>query len=125
MQVDENVVQGLRRVGMSEEDIAKLLDTQTEEPEVLDFEVYEDCWESVQFFLKVQTQWIYRTSGKPLGLSTLVFSERAGLNNSAVESTMRMEMVPRRKQSALLADLRLMELAVLEADVEMAKNEKG
>jgi hypothetical protein len=125
MRVDDNVAQGLRRFGMSEEDIAELLGTQTEEPEVLDFEVYEDCWESVQFYLKVQTQWTFKTVGTGGGLGMLMVAQRVGLNNAAVESTMRMEAVPRRKQAALLADLRVMELAVLEADVEMAKNDKG
>ncbi|CAM8626993.1 Bacteriophage TLS, TfmB [Comamonadaceae bacterium] len=120
--VDDNVAQGLRRVGVSEEDIAKLTGAQEAAAQALDFEVYEDCWESVQFFLKVQTQWCWKTSGHSAGLGSLVFSEKAGLNYPAVESVMRMEMVPRRKQAALLADLREMELAVLAAEAEIAKN---
>ncbi|OGA98121.1 MAG: hypothetical protein A3E79_11730 [Burkholderiales bacterium RIFCSPHIGHO2_12_FULL_61_11] len=114
--VDEEVAQALRRVGVKEEDIeVALAQEEAEEAEEsleqVDFEVHEDGWESWLFFLKVQTQWVFR------GMA----GDRAGLNNAAVEATMRMAGVKRARQSALLDDLQLMELAVLKADGERAQ----
>lgn len=110
MAVDDGVTAGLRRMGVSEADIEALQCEQAAPPE-LEFEVYEDCWESVLFFLRVQTQWVYQ------GLD----GRRAGLNNTAVESTMRMTGVRKARQGALLDDLQEMERAVLMADAQAAR----
>lgn len=113
--MDEEAAQALRRVGVKEEDIEAALAQEVEEeteaaPERFDFEVYEDCWEGVLLFLKVQTQWSYR------GME----GQRSGLNYAAVESTMRMAGVKRVRQAGLLDDMQVMERAVLDADAERA-----
>lgn len=107
--VDEGVADGLRRMGVSEADIEAQVQAHSA-PEPTDFEVHEDCWESVLFFLRVQTQWVCR------GMD----GARAGLNYAGVEAAMRMDGVKRARQSALLDDLQLMERAVLKADGEQA-----
>lgn len=113
MAVDEEAAQALRRVGVKEEDIDAALaqEAQAEAmPEIEDFEVYEDCWESVRFFLTVQTQWIFAGMG----------AQRVGLNYPGVESGARMAGVRRSLWPGLLADLQVMENAVLEADTKRA-----
>lgn len=104
MAVDEEAAEALRRVGVKEEDIeAALAQEEEAAPEPEDFEVYEDCWDSVMFFLRVRRQWLYR------GMD----GQRAGLNHTAVEATMRMCGVKRAAQAALLDDLQVMECEVL------------
>ena len=119
MAVDEDAAAALRRVGVKEADIEAALaqeadaqeaDAQeAQEPDVV-FEVHEDNWQSLLFFLRVQTQWVYFGIG----------GSRAGLNNTAVESTMRMARVKRVDQDALLADLQVMEREILKSDAERA-----
>lgn len=112
--VDEGVIEGLRFFGASEEDIAReAAKRQVQEQAEAEFEVYADCWDSLQAFLMVQTNWLYRTVG--------FGSQRVGLCRSAMESTLRMAGIPRLQWQALFADMRVMELAVLRADVEMAE----
>lgn len=121
--VDEEAAAALRRVGVKEADIEAALAQEVKaeveaeaeaEPKRDDFEVYEDCWESVLFFLKVQTQWLYVGMGG-----------RAGLDSTAVEATMRMTGVKRAAQAALLADLQVMEREVLKADGERTDKAAG
>ncbi|UUZ68077.1 DUF1799 domain-containing protein [Polaromonas sp. P2-4] len=117
---DPNVTEGLRRMGVSEEDIEAMLAQQQEwEAEAArqsgfseDFEIYEDNWESWLFFVTVQTQWHY--AARDMG------ARRVGLNYPGVESGARMAGKPRAKWPSLFADLQVMELAVLAADAEMA-----
>lgn len=120
--VDENVAAGLRAMGVSAEDIAAELERQAAQTEAAeqaarplgfeaDFEVHEDCWESVLFFLRVQTQWRHK------GME----GRRAGLDNTAVEATMRLAGVKAKGRAALLEDLQVMEKAVLQADFEKAE----
>ena len=108
-------------MNVSEEDIAamqkKREDDALEAAQALgateDFEIHEDNWDSWLFFLTVQTQWIYAVSG--LG------TQRAGLSYPGVESGARMAGLPRRQWPALFADLRVMEVAVLAVDAELAE----
>jgi hypothetical protein len=119
------VVQGLRHMGVSAADIEA--EQQRQDAAALEiakaagyeeeFEVYEDNWDVWLFFLQVQTQWIYRFDG--------MHSVRSGLNNSAIESTLRMAGKARRTWPALLADLQVIELAVLAADREMIDKPAG
>lgn len=118
MAADANVTAGLRRMGVSEEDIEAMLAQQLQQQAEAgrqagiaeEFGIYEENWESWQFYLVVQTQWLYR------GMN----GRRSGLNYAGVESGIRMAGLARAKWPALLADLRNMELAVLEADNELA-----
>lgn len=115
--IDTSLEESLLFFGMSQADI----DAQREQEQKaaakslqrVDCEVHADCWESVQFYLRVQTQWVYVSGG--LG------AVRLGLNYTAVASTMGMCGVKRRDQLALLDDLRCMELAVLDVDAEREK----
>ena len=112
---DDDYAAALRRVGVKQADIEaaqqEQADAQDEEQQSEpEFEVYEDCWDSVMFFLRVQTQWLFR------GFE----GQRGGLNNTAVESTMRMAGVEQGAQDALLEDLQVMEMAILRCDAERA-----
>ena len=110
--LDAGVAQGLRAMGVSEADIeaeqAKY--SAPGAPGAADYEVHEDAWEAWVFFTHVQTQWVYR------GMD----GQRVGLCNPGVESGLRMGGVRRALWPALWADLRVIELAVLEADGELA-----
>lgn len=119
--MDANVVAGLRRMGVSAADIeaeqqrqdAAALEAAKAAGYEKEFEIYDDNWDAWWFFLQVQTQWIYRFDG--------MHSLRAGLNNPGVESTLRMAGKPRHTWQALLADMQVIELAVLQADREIAQ----
>lgn len=116
--VDEEAAQALRRVGVKEEDIEAALAQEAQAevvPEIEDFEVYEDCWDSAMFFLKVQTQWIFVGMG----------AQRMGFNNTALESTMRMAGVKRKDQAALLDDLQVIEREVMKVEGERAAKADG
>lgn len=114
--VDDDLAASARAFGATEEEIeAERKKEAQAAPEQDEFEVYEDCWESVMFFLRVQTQWVHKGMDE----------RRAGLNNTAVESTMRMTGVKRAAQAELLEDLQVMERAVLEADAERAAKAGG
>lgn len=110
--VDDGVADGMRFFGVSEADIVKAQADQAA-PEDEGFEVYEDCWESVMFFLKVQTQWVFR------GMD----AARTGLNYPAVESAMNMDGIKRQQRLALFADVRVMERAVLRGDAGLPADE--
>lgn len=118
IQVDGNVKANLLRFGFSEESIEAVLAKEKEAAQLSgasdDFEVYEDNWESWLFYLTVQTQWLYAAGG-------MGPAQRVGLNYAGVESGARMSGQPRAKWPDLLGDLRVMELAVLHADAELAK----
>lgn len=110
--VDAGVAEGLRAFGVSEADIEAAQGGAEAAPAQADFEVYEDCWESVLFFLTVQTQWSYVSGG--------LSASRSGLHYPGVESGARMAGIRRSLWPGLLADVQVMERAVLAADVEMA-----
>jgi hypothetical protein len=110
IQLDANVLRGLEVFGVSAQCIDAL--RAREKQEANDFEVYGDCWESVMFFLMVQTQWIYCAAGWG--------ARRAGLNFSGIESALRISGTARSKWSALFIDLKEIETAVLLADQEKA-----
>lgn len=115
-QVDNNVLAGLRAFGVREECISEQLtaDAATTE-EVQDFEVYADCWESVQFFLQVRRLWVCMPHMVPLGMGVGFVQEPHHLDMCAVEAVMNMQGVARKARAALLADLQVMEGAALAA----------
>lgn len=112
-QVDENVLDGMRRTGATEEQIAEVAASwaETDAVEDEDFEVYADNWESVMFFLGLETQWTYAAPG--MGVPRLV-----GLPSNQIESEMSMRGIARRLRRALLDDLRLCERGALKAQTE-------
>lgn len=68
-----------------------------------EFQVEPDCWETVQAFLRVQTQWrVGGMGGHPIGL-----------DYAGVEAALRMMRV--RDKAELFDGLQVMEAAALEA----------
>ena len=116
-QVDDEVAEGLRRIGVIEADIAAAQDVQPEDEVEAVFEVHADCWKSVMFFLKVETQWTWVTTGvhvPQVGIE--LRGMRAGFSYAAVEAGMRMVGIKPHQRAGLLADLQVMEKAVLSAE---------
>jgi len=69
-------------------------------------EIWPDCWESVQFFIRLSTQWRHGFGGP------------TGLDYSAVLSLLRAMRFPREKSTQIFDDVQIMERAAL---VEMHK----
>ncbi|WP_158597910.1 DUF1799 domain-containing protein [Noviherbaspirillum saxi] len=72
--------------------------------------VWEENWQSFQFYLMVQSQWVIVTG--------LTNSVRVKLDYAGIGSAMWMDGIHRRDRKALFSDLRLIESAVLEYDGE-------
>jgi hypothetical protein len=90
------------------DDAAVLGVTMPDEPEIADvFEVWEENWEAVEMFLRLQTQWRVGMSG-PVGLDYV-----------AAEWLFRLYAIA--EPASLLEDLQVMEAAALTA---MAKREE-
>ena len=110
--VDENVLEGMRSTGATDEQIAEVVaswDAPDADPvDDEDFEVYADNWESVMFFFGLETQWTYATPG--MGAPRLV-----GLPSSQIEAEMNMRGIARKQRLGLLSDLRLCERGALRA----------
>lgn len=112
--VDDGVLEGMRRMGASEQDLAAMqaqLDAQRAEAVAREeFEVHADNWDDWLFFLSVQTQWVYANTG--------MGTQRAGLNYPGVESGARLQGIGRGRWPALFEAVHRVELAVLAADAE-------
>lgn len=127
MRLDDSAAEGLRKMGVPEEQIQAQLakaKKDVDDPD-FDFEVHEDCWRAVMLFLRVKTQWLWRVQSRPAGMAAMVYSVRSGLNYPGVESAMRMGGVKRSEWGALLDDLQVMEAAVLAADAQEPSKTKG
>lgn len=111
--VDEGVAEGLRRFGVSEEDIAAQMGTGTE-PEEDAFEVHADAWDSWKFFLKVQRQWVFVPVSAGMGVS----SQRMSLNWNGVRALILLTGIKRKRWEGLTDDLLLIEETVLKAEQE-------
>ncbi len=68
------------------------------------FEVWPECWDAVNFFYALSTQWKWLVGAKAM---------RSGLDYTAVASTMQMLGLPRRKRAELFEDIQVMESAAL------------
>lgn len=119
--VSAEAIDGLAALGASEDDLrlARELASEMDSAHAEDdgFEVHEDCWDDVMFFLSVQTQWVW--------VSGIGFTQRAGFRYEALESAMRMQRVPRSRWPALFEAMQVMEAAVLEATLSRALDEQG
>lgn len=113
--------------GAPPEDIAKVR-AQLPDPDArsLDetFPVHADNVPVIEAFRALQTQWLYVTSfvGVPSGGFSPV-SQRVGINYAALIAWVQQHARPRRRR-ALIADLRVMETAVLIADQELRKEKE-
>lgn len=66
----------------------------------LDFEVFEENWQAVSMFMRLQTQWVPAMGGV------------AGLNYQSVDFLFRIEGIENQRE--MLADLQVMEVAALQ-----------
>ena len=66
------------------------------EPEI---EVWEDCWESIELYVRNQTQW--RSSANGL----------LGLDYNVIYADMSRRAIPENRQSVLMDDIRVIESA--------------
>lgn len=100
-------------MGVSQQDIDDELERRQELVAVqADFEVHEDNWAVLVFFLGLQTQWAYASNG--MGV------QRTGLPVNRVEAAARMRRWPRSEWHALLDDVQVMEHELLACDAELA-----
>jgi hypothetical protein len=65
------------------------------------FEVWPENWDTVQFFMRLGTQWRYNTAG-----------HATGLNYPSVESMLRILKI--KNKAEMMGGLQIMERAVLE-----------
>lgn len=77
-----------------------------QQPSIHDFYVWPENWDSLDFFIQLNTQWNV--------VSGMGGERVSGLNYQAVEAMMRIKSIPRNKKESLFNDLRLMENAALE-----------
>ena len=66
--------------------------------------MYEENWPAVQFFCRVQTQWIWISGG-------MAEAKRAGLNYASIKA--RRPRLPKKEREALWVALHTMELSIL------------
>lgn len=115
MVVDEALEDGLRRFGAGDDEIERVRlergSAAAQDPHVCD--VLPENWEVWQFFLRVQTQWLYAGGG--MGPAA-----RVAMNFPGVEAKARIRGIPPQQLQAWADDLDTIELAVLQADNELA-----
>lgn len=106
----------MRQCGASEEQIAQARRERggAEAPAADVVEVWPENWSTWQFFLLVQTQWLFA----PMGLSGAV---RVALNYPGVESIARMRRVGADELAHFVDGLGVIELAVLAVDRDAAQ----
>ncbi|SFB96741.1 Phage related hypothetical protein [Polaromonas sp. OV174] len=114
--VDESVIEGMQAWGAPPEELAKAREQMAKAEPVADaetFGVYAENIPVVNAFFSLRTQWQYA------GMA----GQRMGFNYAGVISWLALNFRPRRRR-ALMADLQLMESAVLAADHEQRKKEE-
>ena len=106
----------MRQCGASEEQIAQARQERggADAPAADVVEVWPENWSTWQFFLLVQTQWLFA----PMGLSGAV---RVALNYPGVESIARMRRVGADELAHFVDGLGVIELAVLAVDRDAAQ----
>lgn len=111
---------GLRRMGVCEADIEAAQTAQVDAvPARADFEVHDDVWESLLFFLRVQRQWVFVPVTRVVGMGAAVVDARRWcLNWPGIESVVRLCGLRRAKWAALVDDLAVIEAVVLKAESE-------
>lgn len=102
--VDENIICAMIADGAPQEviDAAQSNLKPTDD----DFEVWQENWNSLLFFLAVSTQW-----NVAAGMSGLFY---VGLNHVALEANMNMRNIKKQNRLQLCNDMQLMERAALE-----------
>lgn len=112
--MDEGVIEGLRRMGASAQDVeaaqAQMDADKARQAEQDDFEVHADNMDAWMFFLSVQTQWLFASTG--------MGSQRVAMNYPGVESAARMQGIARRLWPELFEAVHAVELTVLAVDAK-------
>lgn len=104
----------MRAWGASAEEIAKVQAVAAAaEPSDKPFGLWRDNDRPFQLFTNLRTQWVYA------GME----GRRMGLNYAGVQAHLDIH-IPRRRHRCLMADLQLMELAVLQADAELRQEKE-
>ena len=113
--VDADRLAGMRALGATDADVAKVQAERCETPAQApdECEVWPDNWGVFTFFLWAQTQWVYAGGG--MGPAA-----RVAMNYPGVESVARIRGVGGEQLQAWADDLGVIELAVLQADTELA-----
>lgn len=104
VQVDENILSGLKAMGCPADLYAEFEAAQPAPPP--DFEVHEDNWVSFQLFTGLKTQWqIVAGFDRPY---------YTGLYYPAVEAFFNLLSIPKKQRPVLLADIQIMEQSALD-----------
>ena len=102
--LDENVIQGLISAG-APDDVIELARSKIKTGSVEQFEVYEENWETVLFFLALKGQW------RVISGMSIFYQD---INHTAIFHTMEMLCIPKRQRKQLFLDVKLMASAALE-----------
>ena len=100
--MDNDIVEQLRMLGAPPEVIAAAIPAA---PIAVDFLVWEDNWRAVSLFSGLATQWRMH-----IGMAGVHYQ---GLDYTAVETTLRLERVPRVLWTETFRELQVMERAAL------------
>lgn len=103
--IDEDYLDSLRSAGAPPDVIEQVRKAAKKSQK--DFEVFEDNWQSLLFFVGLKTQWNISIGG--MGGAIYL-----GLNYQSVESAMNLKQVPKKARAELFNDLQVMEEAALE-----------
>lgn len=113
--VDEALEAGMRRFGASQDEIAQVRRergaAQAQDPDVC--EVLQESWPVWQFFLRAQTQWRYVSGGMAPPM-------KVALDYAGIEAVARIRGVAPQQLEVWADDLQTIELAVLQAENELA-----
>lgn len=116
LQVNDSIVEAMRAWGAPAHEIARvqaIAAAAAPRADAQPFGIWRDNAAPLQLFLDVRTQWVY------VGME----GRRMGLNYAGVQAHLDIR-IPRRKHRALMTDLQVMELAVLQADTEIRKQKE-
>lgn len=112
--LDESIVEAMQRMGAPPDAVARAQAlAEAAPPEEEAFGVYAENLPSVNAFTDLRTQW--RHAG--------MHGQRMGLDYAGVSAWLDLFIRPRRRR-ALMADLMVMESAVLKADQEKREKEE-
>lgn len=106
IRIDEDVIKGLIQANAPPE----VIEAARRNSEGSDFqgcEVWEENWQSLLFFLAIDTQWIVAPMGGYIGL-----------NYQSVKSLMWIQSVKKKRRKEIFADLQIIEKTILKIQAE-------
>lgn len=102
--VDDSMVKNLVAAGYSPDSVAAY--QRAQKTAQVDFEIWQENWDSWIFFLQVSTQWIVAAGG----MGGLFY---VGLQRNCIESEMNMRGIKKAQRLTLIDDLYIIEHAAL------------